>query len=108
MISNLSLRMAHEYGASKEAYERTTQIMSSKVSIPTSDRYNAKYDGKNLHHALTVLSISNGYAESGMSDLAIEAAASSSSSTKKKVPSGSWVRDAVEKVEESKMTVTLQ
>jgi hypothetical protein len=92
--------MAHEYAASKEAYERTTQIMSSKVSIPVSDRYNAKYGEKDLHHALTALSISNGYAESGMSDLAIEAAST-------RVPSGSWVRDAVEKVEESRMTVML-
>jgi hypothetical protein len=106
MISNSSLRMAHEYAASREAYEKATQIMSSRVSIPTSDRYNAKYGGKDLHHALTALSISNGYAEPGMSDLAIGAAASTT--TKKVVPSGSWVRDAVEKVEESKMTVMLQ
>lgn len=105
MISNSSLRMAHEYVASREAYERTTQIMLGKVSIPVSDRYNAKYDGKDLHHALTALSISNGYAESGMSSLAMEA---SSCSTTTKVPSGSWVRDAVEKVEESKMTLMLQ
>ena len=92
--------MAHEYAASAEAYEKATQIMSSKVSIPTSDRYNAKYGEKDLHHALTALSISNGYAESGMSDLAMEASAA-------KVPSGSWVRDAVEKVEEGRMTVML-
>jgi putative transposase len=98
--------MAHEYVASKEAYEKTAQIMSSRVSIPTSDRCNAKYDGKDLHHALTALAISNSYAESGMSDLAIEVAAAAAA--KKKVPSGSWVRDAVEKVEESKMTVMLQ
>ena len=102
MISNSSLRMAHEYVASKEAYERTTQIMSSNVSIPVSARYNAKYREKDLHHALTALAISNGYAESGMSGLAIEASSA-------KVPSGSWVRDAVEKVEEGKMmTVMLQ
>jgi seryl-tRNA(Sec) selenium transferase len=63
MRNNSSLRMAHEYAASKEAYESTTQIMSSKVSIPVSDRYNAKYGEKDLHHALTALSISNGYAE---------------------------------------------
>jgi hypothetical protein len=107
MISNSSLRMAHEYAASREAYEKATQIMSSKVSIPTSDRYNARYDGKDLHHALTALSISNGYAESGMSDLAIEAARAAAAA-KKKVPSGSWVRDAVEKVEENKMTLMLQ
>ncbi len=100
MISNSSLRMAHEYAASKEAYEKATQIMSTQVSIPTSARYNAKYDGNDLHHALTALAISNGYAESGMSDVAIEAAST-------KVPSGSWVRDAVEKVEESRMTLML-
>lgn len=93
--------MAHEYVASRAAYERTNQIMSSKVSIPTSGRYNAKYGEKDLHRALTALSISNGYAESGMSDLAIEASSA-------KVPSGSWVRDAVERVEEGRMTVMLQ
>ena len=100
MISNSSLRMAHEYAASREAYEKATQIMSTQVSIPTSSRYNAKYDRKDLHHALTALAVSNGYAESGMSDLAIEAAST-------RVPSGSWVRDAVEKVEESRMTLML-
>src|SRR5439155_23550082 len=46
MITNSSLRMTHEYIVSKEAYEKTTQIMLGKVSIPTSDSYNAKYDGK--------------------------------------------------------------
>ena len=101
MITNSSLRMAHEYIVSKEAYEKTTQIMLGKVSIPTSDSYNAKYDGKDLLHALTTLSISNGYAESGMSTLAKEASS-------EEVPSGSWVRDTVEKVEESRMTAMLQ
>ena len=75
--------------------------MLGKVSIPTSDRYNSKYDGNDLHHALTALSISNGYAESGMSSLAMEASSM-------EVPSGSWVRDAAEKVEESKMTLMIQ
>jgi hypothetical protein len=95
MISNSSLRMAHEYEASREAYEKATQIMCTKVSIPVSDRYNSIYDERDLHHALMVLSISNGYAESGMRRLAIEADA--------RVPSGSWVRDRVASVEESEM-----
>ena len=46
------------------------------------------------------LSISNRYAESGMRRLAVEASSSD-------VPSGSWVRDAVEKVQESRMIVML-
>ena len=57
--------------------------------------------GRTLLHALTTLSISNGYAESGMSTLAKEASS-------EEVPSGSWVRDTVEKVEESRMTAMLQ
>ena len=72
MITNSSLRMAHEYIVSKEAYEKTTQIMLGKVSIPTSDRYNAKYDGKDLHLSLISLSINNSFAESGMERLAVE------------------------------------
>jgi hypothetical protein len=96
--------MAHECAASKDAYEKTTQIMSSKVSIPTSNRYNATYGENDLHHALTALAISNAYAESGMSDLAIQARKVEPSA---RVPCGSWVRDAVEKVEESRMTSML-
>src|SRR3989442_15748684 len=81
---NSFLRMTHEYAASKEAYEKATQIMSTRVSIPVSDRYNSLYDEKDLHHAVMALSISNGYAESGMRMLCIEADA--------RVPSGSWAR----------------
>jgi len=104
MTTNASLRMAHECAASEEAYEKATQIMSTQVSIPTSSRYNATYDGKDLHHALTALAISNAYAESGMSDLAIQVRKAEPSA---RVPCGSWVRDAVEKVEESRMTLML-
>lgn len=96
---NSSVRMAHEYGASKDAFEKATQIMCAKVSIPCSGRYNASYSEKDLHHSLVELSISNGYAESGMERLALEAAALSG----RKVPSGSWVRDTIGKVPEGEM-----
>jgi hypothetical protein len=88
-----SAKMAHEYAVSREAFEKVTQTMRTQVSIPISGRHNALYDEKDLHHALIELSISNGYAESGMKGLALEAAASSS---ERRVPSGSWVRDMVE------------
>src|SRR2546426_5889739 len=96
---NSFLRMTHEYAASKEAYEKATQIMSTRVSIPVSDRYNSLYDEKDLHHALMALSISNGYAESGMRRLSIEADA--------RVPSGSWVRDRVGGVKEESVVAML-
>lgn len=92
--------MAHKYGASKEAFDKATQIMCTEVSIPVSHRYNARHGEKDLHHALMAISISNGYAESGMKRLAMEASSLD-------VPSGSWVRDAVEKVKESMMTIML-
>ena len=91
--------MAHEYDAAREAYEKATQIMCTRVSIPVSDRYNAVYGERDLHHALIALSISNGYAESGMRRLAIEA--------DRKVPSGSWVRDRVASIGEEEMTKKL-
>jgi hypothetical protein len=49
---NSSLRMAHEYRASREAFERLAQIMCTEVSIPVSERYNALYGEKDLHHSL--------------------------------------------------------
>src|SRR2546428_13420742 len=73
--------------------------MSTRVSIPVSDRYNSLYDEKDLHHALMALSISNGYAESGMRRLSIEADA--------RVPSGSWVRDRVGGVKEESVVAML-
>jgi hypothetical protein len=101
MHSNSLLRRAHEYGASKEAYEKATQMMCTQVSIPVSERYNALYGERDLHRALMALSISNGYAESGMKALEMEAGV--------RVPSGSWVRDrVVEGVEsEEKMRAML-
>jgi hypothetical protein len=94
MRTNSSVRMAHEYDASKEAFERLTQIMCTEVSIPVSDRYNAIYGEEDLHHSLTLLCIENRYAESGMKRLAIEASSSA------RVPSGSWVRDTISKLSE--------
>ncbi|MGH9920510.1 MAG: hypothetical protein ACRD6W_16775 [Nitrososphaerales archaeon] len=69
------------------------------MSIPVSDRYNSLYDERDLHHALMALSISNGYAESGMRRLSIEADA--------RVPSGSWVRDRVGSIKEGEMRAML-
>lgn len=94
---NSSLRMAHEYRASREAFERLTQIMCTEVSIPVSDRYNAIYGEEDLHHSLTLLSTENRYAESGMKRLAVEASSA-------RVPSGSWVRDAVSRLSEGEVT----
>src|SRR6266571_5636845 len=96
---NSSARMAHEYGASREAFEKATQTMCTQVSMPVSSGQNSLYDEMDLHHALIELSISNGYAESGMKGLALEAATSSG----KRVPSGSWVRDRVGNVPEGEM-----
>lgn len=101
-LHNSSVRMAHEYSVSKEAFDKATQIMCTKVSIPVSDRYNSLYGWRDLHHALIVLSISNGYAESGMRRLAIESAAGA-----RRVPSGSWVRDRVAGIGEGEMTSML-
>ena len=98
---NSSARMAHECDASREAFEKATQIMCTRVSIPVSDGHNSLYDEIDLHHSLIELSISNGYAESGMKGLALEAAAASSSG--RRVPSGSWVRDMVGNVPEGEM-----
>lgn len=96
-----SVRMAHEYGASKESFEKVTQIMQTEVSIPCSARYNSLYDDRDLHHALMALSMGNSYAESGMKGLALEAAGA-------RVPSGSWVRDAAAKVPEQGMRAMLE
>lgn len=99
MHSIESARMAQRFIAAEEAFQKATQIVSTEVSIPTSGRYNAKYDGKDLHHSLIALSINNSFAESGMERLAIESSG--------RVPSGSWVRDAVERVPEKEMEAML-
>lgn len=71
--------------------------MCTNVSIPVSDRYNSIYGEKDLHHSLTLLSMENRYAESGMKRLSIEAYT-------KNVPSGSWVRDTVARLSEDDVT----
>jgi len=96
-----SYRMAQRYAASDEAFERLAQIMSTEVSIPVSDRYNAKYGERDLHQSLIALSISNAYAESGMKGLAMKAASAD-------IPSGSWVRDTVGRVPEKEMEERLE
>jgi len=101
MRSNSSARMAHEYAASREAFERLTQIMCTEVSIPVSDRYNALYGEEDLHHSITLLSIEGRYAESGMRRLAVEASSA-------RVPSGSWVRDAVSRLSESDVSMKVE
>jgi Transposase DDE domain len=97
MKSNSSARMAHEYRASREAFERLTQIVCTEVSIPVSDRHNALYGEEDLHRSLILLSIEGRYAESGMKRLAVEASSA-------RVPSGSWVRDAVSRLSEGEVT----
>ncbi len=104
MKSNSSFRMAHEYVVSEEAFEKTTQIMSTEVSIPCSGRYNSIYDENDLHRSLIGLSIANGYAESGMENLLI----AERQLAGRNVPSGSWIRDTVRKVPEKEMISRLE
>lgn len=101
MNSIESVRMAQRCIAAEESFQKATQIMSTEVSIPTSGRYNSKYDEDDLHRSLIALSVNNSYAESGMERLAVEASS-------EEVPSGSWVRDAVEKVPEKEMKRMLE
>jgi hypothetical protein len=96
MNTTSSVRMAHEYSASMESFERMTQIMRTEVSIQCSTGCNSIYDENDLHHALIALSIGNSYAESDMRRLALE-------SSNMNVPSGSWLRDTVEKAPEEEM-----
>jgi hypothetical protein len=96
-LHNSLLRMTHEYAASGEAFEKLTQILYTRVSIPVSDRYNALYGAKDLHHSLILLATENRYAESGMKRLRIEASSV-------RVPSGSWVRDTVSSLSEQDIT----
>ena len=91
MNSLESARMARRLVAVDEAFQKATRIMSTQVSMPVSDRYNALYRREDLHRSLMALSIANSFAESGMQKLAVESAGG-------RVPSGSWVRGTVEKV----------
>jgi hypothetical protein len=71
--------------------------MCTEVSIPVSDRYNSVYGEEDLHHSLTLLATENRYAESDMKRLAVEASSA-------RVPSVSWVRDAVSSLSEQDVT----
>src|SRR5712691_4936345 len=95
-----SVRMAQRYIAAEEAFQKATQILSTRVSIPTSKSENALYGEKDLHQSLIALSINNSFAESGMERLATESSA--------RIPSGSWVRDTVGKVPEKAMKGMLE
>lgn len=113
MLTDPSLRLAHECVASEESYEKSVEIMSREIRIPCSKRFNSLYNEKDAHRALVSLSISNAYAESGMKDLAIEArkkiaADVSRPDLKASVPSGSWLRDAAEKTPEKEMKEMLE
>ena len=92
--------MAQRYIAAEDAFQKATQIVSTEVSIPTSVRYNAKYDGMDLHRSLIALSVGNSFAESGMERLALECEG--------RVPSGSWVRDTAGRVPEREMREKLE
>ncbi|MDG7039214.1 MAG: hypothetical protein JRN37_08730 [Nitrososphaerota archaeon] len=73
--------------------------MSTIVSIPTSNRYNALYGGSKLQAALIELAISAGYPELGMEKLAAESGG--------RVPSGSWLRKGIVRVPEARMEAVL-
>lgn len=100
MNSLESVRMAQRLIAAEDAFQKAAQIMSTEVSMPVSCRYNALYGEADLHRSLIALSIDNSFAESGMQRLAVESSA--------RVPSGSWVRDTVERVPEKEMEGMLE
>ena len=68
MNSLESVRMAQRLVAAEEAFQKATRIMSTQVSIPVSNRYNALYGREDLHRALMALSIDKSFA-SGMNSL---------------------------------------
>ena len=57
MNNNSSVRMAHEYSASREAFERLPKIMCTEVAIQVSERYNAIYGAEDLLHSPILLSL---------------------------------------------------
>jgi predicted MFS family arabinose efflux permease len=69
MHSKNTAKLAYEVDASRESFEKVVEIMWREVPIPTSKRYNATFDEKDLHRSLIHLAVSNGYAESGMEGL---------------------------------------
>ena len=103
MNTKSSTKLAYEVEASEEAYEKVIEIMSREVSIPTSKSTNATFDEKDLHRSLIELSISNGFAESLSESFAVNEPLLSG-----KVPSGSWIRKTVEKINENEMVLKLE
>ena len=106
MHSKNTTKLAYEIDASRDSFEKVVEIMSMEVSIPTSKRYNATFDEKDLHRSLIHLAVSNGYAESGMESLVTKG--ETLFVTPEKIPSGSWMRDTVEKVPEELMVESLK
>ena len=106
MNSKSSLKLAYEVDESKGSFEKVVEIMSREVPIPTSKRYNATFDEKALHRSLIHLAMSNGYAESGMESLVTKG--ETLLVPPEKIPSGSWIRDTVEKVPENIMMENLK
>ena len=106
MHSKNATKLAYEIDASRDSFEKVVEIMSREVSISTSKRYNATFDEKDLHRSLIHLAVSNGYAESGMEGLITKG--ETLLVTPEKIPSGSWIRDTVEKVPEELMVESLK
>jgi hypothetical protein len=99
------MKPAYEIDASRESFEKIVEIMSREVPLPTSNRYNATFDEKDLHRSLIHLAVSNGYAESGMESLVTKG---EPLIPPEKIPSGSWIRDTVGKVPENVMVEKLK
>jgi hypothetical protein len=97
------VKTEYEVNASRESFEKTVEIISREVSIPTSKKDNATFDEKDLHRSLIELSISNGYAESLSESFAVNEPLLSG-----KVPSGSWIRKTIRKINEEEMVLKLQ
>ncbi len=95
--------MAYEVEASRESFEKAVEIMSREVSIPTSKKDNATFDEMDLHCSLIELSISNGYAESLSESFTVNEPLLSG-----RIPSGSWIRKTIRKINESEMELKLQ
>lgn len=101
-----STKLAYKVDASRESYEKVVEIMSREVPIPTSKRYNAMFDERDLHHSLIHLAVSNAYAESGIESLVTKGELLNIPPAK--IPSGSWIRDTVEKIPEGVMAEKLK
>ncbi len=97
------MKLAYEVDALKETFEKVVEIMRSEVPIPTSKSRNSTLDEMDLHRSLIELSISNGYAESLSESFAVNEPLLSG-----KVPSGSWIRKTIRKIDEKEMELKLR